>query len=265
MSVSENSSSGSPEILARPNGSTIAYHKTAGSAPGIVFLGGFKSDMTGGKALALEAFARQRGQAFLRFDYQGHGASSGDFVEGTIGGWTDDAVAALDHLTKGPQILVGSSMGGWIMLLAALARPQRVAGLVGIAAAPDFTEDLMWAKAAPELRETLEREGVYLQPSDYGEEPTPITMKLIEEGRRHRLLNRPIALDCPVRLIHGMADPDVPWQVSVKLAQRLVSAQVEITLVKGGGHRLSEPADLARLEDTLARLLDLSSSPPAEP
>jgi len=258
MSVSENSSSGSPEILARPNGSTIAYHKTAGSAPGIVFLGGFKSDMTGGKALALEAFARQRRQAFLRFDYQGHGASSGDFVEGTIGDWTDDAVAALDSLTEGPQILVGSSMGGWIMLLAALSRPERIAGLVGIAAAPDFTEDLIWAQATPEVRETLERDGVYQQASDYDEEPTPITMKLIEEGRRHLLLDGPIALDCPVRLIHGTADPDVPWQLSVKLAEQMVSAQVEITLVKGGGHRLSEPEDLARLESILSGLLALT-------
>ncbi len=263
MSVSENTPPGSPEILARPNGSAIAYHKTAGSAPGIVFLGGFKSDMTGGKALALEAFARQRGQAFLRFDFQGHGASSGDFVEGTVGGWTEDAVAALDHLAEGPQILVGSSMGGWIMLLAALARPERVAGLVGIAAAPDFTEDLMWATAAPEVRETLQQEGIYLQPSEYSDEPTPITMKLIEEGRRHLLLDGPIALDCPVHLIHGMADPDVPWQVSVKLAERLLSTQVEITLVKGGGHRLSEPEDLARLENILTRMLELAGSGPA--
>ncbi len=214
------------------------------------------SDMTGSKALCLEDFARRRGQAFLRFDYQGHGASSGRFEEGTIGLWSADAVAALDELTEGPQVLVGSSMGGWIMLLAALARPQRVAGLLGIAAAPDFTEDLMWDAYPPEVRETLEREGVYREPSDYGEEPYTITKALIDEGREHLLLRAPVPIACPVRLIHGMADPDVPWELAVRLADRLESDDVEITLVKGGGHRLSEPEDLERLGMTLARLLE---------
>jgi len=255
MPVSESPSHGAPETLMRPDGSAIAYHKTPGSAPGIVFLGGFMSDMTGSKALCLEDFARERGQSFLRFDYQGHGASSGRFEEGTIGLWAADAVAALDELTEGPQVLVGSSMGGWIMLLAALARPQRIAGLLGIAAAPDFTEDLMWNAYPQAVRETLERDGTYLEPSDYGEEPYPITKRLIDEGREHLLLRDALPITCPVRLIHGMADPDVPWQTSVRLAKRLQSDDVEVTLVKAGGHRLSEPEDLERLGKTLEELI----------
>jgi pimeloyl-ACP methyl ester carboxylesterase len=255
MPVSDSPSRAAPDTLKRPDGSAIAYHKTPGSAPGIVFLGGFMSDMTGSKALFLEAFARERGQAFLRFDYQGHGASTGRFEEGTIGLWAADAVAALDALTEGPQVLVGSSMGGWIMLLAALARPQRVAGLLGIAAAPDFTEDLMWNAYSQEVRETLEREGVYREPSAYDEEPYTITKRLIDEGRGHLLLRQPIPLACPVRLIHGMADPDVPWGTSIRLAEQLESAEVEVTLVKAGGHRLSEPEDLERLGTVLTRLL----------
>lgn len=248
-----------PETLSRPDGTTIAYHKTAGDktgkrAPGLVFLGGFMSDMTGAKALALEAHARDGGQDFLRFDYLGHGASSGHFEDGTIGRWSEDAVAVLDALTEGPQILIGSSMGGWIMLLAALARPERVAGLVGIAAAPDFTEALMWQQFSPEVRATMERDGVYYEPSEYSEEPYAITMELIVEGRKHLLMDKPIPIACPVRLIHGTADPDVPWKLSLDLMDRLTSTDVEVTLVKGGGHRLSEPEDLARLTAAVAAL-----------
>ncbi len=250
-----------PETLSRPDRATIAYHKTAGDktvkrGPGLVFLGGFASDMTGTKALALEAHARASGQDFLRFDYLGHGASSGRFEDGTIGRWADDAIAAIDVLTEGPQILIGSSMGGWIMLLAALARPERIAGLVGVAAAPDFTEALMWRRFTPEVRAALERDGVYRQPSDYGEEPYVITMKLIVEGRKHLLMDAPIPIACPVRLIHGGADPDVPWKLSLELMERLASSDVEVTLVKGGGHRLSGPGDLARLAATVAALSD---------
>lgn len=244
-----------PDRLTRPDGANIAYRKTPGKHPGIVFLGGFMSDMTGTKATALESYARRRGHAFLRFDYLGHGQSSGDFTEGTIGRWADDAVAALDALSEGPQILVGSSMGGWLMLLAALARPERVAALVGIAAAPDFTEDLMWAEFSEEVRETLSRDGVYHEPSDYGDAPYPITRRLIEEGREHLLLRAEIPLDCPVRLLHGMADRDVPYRLSLTLAETLRSDDVEVTLVKNGDHRLSEPTDLARLEATLDGLL----------
>ncbi|MCG8359086.1 MAG: alpha/beta hydrolase [Kiloniellales bacterium] len=245
-----------PQSLSRDGGMTIAYHKSSGLAPGIVFLGGFMSDMTGTKATALEAYARARGRAFLRFDYRGHGQSSGDFTEGTIGLWAEDAIAALDELTEGPQVLVGSSMGGWIMLLTALARPERVAGMVGIAAAPDFTEDLMWQRYAPEIRTTLEREGIYEEPSEYSDEPYRITMKLIEDGRRHLLLRAPIPLTCPLRLIHGTADAAVPWETSLRIMERIESEDVEVTLVKEGDHRLSEPHDLHRLEAVIDGLVE---------
>ncbi len=255
-------------ILARPDGASIAYHRsradesqgrgTKATLPGMVFLGGFMSDMTGGKALALEAHAKARGQAFLRFDYLGHGASSGRFEDGTIGRWADDAVAAIDALSEGPQVLVGSSMGGWIMLLAALARPERIAGLLGIAAAPDFTETLMWDAFGPDIRATLQRDGVYYQDyQDYGDEgPYPITLSLIEEARAHLIMDKPIPIRCPVRLIHGTADPDVPYSLALDLMDKLEAADVEVTLVKGGGHRLSEPPDLARLTAVAAALSD---------
>ena len=238
---------GTPKILNRPGSATIAFHSTQGRSPGVVFLGGFRSDMTGTKAMALEAACEVAGRAFTRFDYFGHGASSGAFTDGTIGRWREDAIAVLDELTEGPQVLVGSSMGGWIMLLAALARPGRVHALVGIAAAPDFTEDLMWAGLDERARAALQEDGIYYEPSEYGEEPYPITMRLIEEGREHLLLRAPIALQCPVRLIHGLEDPDVPWDQSLRLARALESPDVTVTLVKGAGHRLSEPPDIARL------------------
>jgi pimeloyl-ACP methyl ester carboxylesterase len=259
MSSEEPFQSTGPEILSRPDGSTIAYHKTAGDktgkrAPGLIFLGGFMSDMTATKARALEAHASAVGQDFLRFDYLGHGASSGRFEDGTIGRWAEDAIAVLDALTEGPQILIGSSMGGWIMLLAALARPERVAGLIGVAAAPDFTETLMWQLYTPEVRATLERDGVFYEPSEYSDEPYPITMDLIVEGRKHLLMDAAIPISCPVRLIHGTADLDVPHKLSLDLIDRLASTDVAVTLVKGGGHRLSEPGDLDRLTATVAAL-----------
>jgi len=245
-----------PRILAREDGATIAYRASPGAAPGVVFLPGFRSDMTGTKAVALEDFCRARGQAFLRFDYTGHGASSGAFTDGTIGEWCGDAIFALDRLSEGPQILVGSSMGGWIMLLVALARPDRVAGLVGIAPAPDFTEDLMWPQMDAATRGRLESEGVIYEPSDYSDEPTPITMRLIEDGRRRLVMRQPIPFTGPVRLLHGMKDPDVPWQTSLTLADQVASADVEITLIKEGDHRLSEPHDLARLALAVAEVSD---------
>jgi pimeloyl-ACP methyl ester carboxylesterase len=245
--------------LVRPDGHDMAYRRLPASGfgrrlPGVVFLSGFKSDMTGSKATALEEFCRVRGQAFLCFDYFGHGQSSGDFLEGTIGRWADDAVAALDALTEGPQILVGSSMGGWMMLLSALRRSARIHALIGIAAAPDFTEDLMWAEMTPDERATLQRDGLVEQPSAYADEPYVITHRLIEEGRQHLILRDTIAINRPVRLLHGMADPDVPFNVSVQLATRLASGDVQLRLIKDGDHRLARPQDLALLFDEIATL-----------
>ncbi len=247
--------SGAPARLRCEDGATIAYHRGRGIGPGVVFLTGYMSDMTGGKALRLEAHCRARGRAFVRFDYFGHGASSGKFTDGTIGRWADDTVEVLDALTEGPQVLVGSSLGGWIMLLAALRRPERIAGLLGIAAAPDFTADLIEPSLTPAQREALERDGVVPIFSPYDPEPTPVTQLIIEDGRDHLVLRGDIPLDCPVRLIHGMKDPDVPWQTSLRLAERLRSGDVEITLIKTGEHRLSEPADLDRLCAALDGLL----------
>ncbi|MGE0743709.1 MAG: alpha/beta hydrolase [Rhodospirillales bacterium] len=234
-------------ILPRGDGAAIAYRQTPGAAPGVVFLPGFRSDMSGSKALALEAHCVARGQAFLRFDYQGHGESTGRFEDGTIGQWAADAAAAVTRLTEGPQILVGSSMGGWIMLLVARAHPKRVAGLVGIAAAPDFTEDLIWERMDEAQRATLMSAGVIHAPSQYDPVPTPITRALVEDGRRHLLLRRPITVHCPVRLLHGMRDPDVPFARALQLADALLSADVEVRLIKDGDHRLSRPQDLAIL------------------
>lgn len=210
-------------------------------------MGGFRSDMAGTKAIALENSCRENGRAFLRFDYFGHGESSGVFTDGTIGRWKDDAIAALTELTEGPQVLVGSSMGGWIALLAALARPDRVAGLVGIAAAPDFTEDLMWHRFSPDIIATLERDGVYYEPSEYDDIPYPITLRLIEEARAHLLLDRPIAIHCPVRLFQGMRDTGVPWMTATQLSDALLTEDVRVYLVKDGDHRLSRDADITRL------------------
>jgi len=246
------------ETLARPDGGRIAYRRLVAPPgdrrPGVVFLTGFASDMSGGKASALAAWAAARGQAMLRFDYFGHGQSSGRFRDGTIGRWTEDALAVIDALTTGPQILVGSSMGGWIMLLAALARPDRIAGLVGIAAAPDFTEDLMWDRMSATQREALARDGVLLEPSKYTDAPYEISRALIEDGRRHLLLRSRIDIHCPVRLLHGMADPDVPWETSARLAEQLASDDVVVTLIRDGDHRLSRDADLQRLLATVEEL-----------
>ena len=245
-----------PQILTCENGAEIAYYLTPGASPGIIFLGGFMSDMAGTKAIALEQHCRTVGRSFLRFDYQGHGQSSGAFADGCIGDWAGDAIAALDALTNGPQILVGSSMGGWIMLLAALARPDRVAGLIGLAAAPDFTEALMWQNFSPEIRDTIKRDGAYHAPTEYGDEPYTITRKLIEDGRNHLLLQDPIALHCPVHLIHGQQDPDVPWTHTLRTAEQLMSDNVAITLIKDGDHRLSRDQDLARLCRILDRMCE---------
>jgi len=244
-----------PPLLRRADGETLAYRRREGRSPGIVFLGGFMSDMTGTKAEALDRFCAARGQAFLRFDYFAHGASTGAFKDATIGRWLEDAVAVLDGLTDGPQVLVGSSLGGWIMLLLARARPERVKALVGIAAAPDFTEDLMWAEFTDEQRQAITRDGFLRMPSAYDPEGYLYTLALIEEGRQHLLMRAPIAIDCPARLLHGMQDADVPWRTSLAIAERLASRDVRVTLVKDGDHRLSTEADLALLTATLEPLL----------
>jgi pimeloyl-ACP methyl ester carboxylesterase len=244
-----------PAILTRDDGATIAYHRRVGTVPGIVFLGGFRSDMAGIKALFLDDYCRRRGHAYLRFDYFGHGKSSGHFAAGTIGRWRDDAIAAIDSLTEGPQILVGSSMGGWIMLLAALARPERIAALVGIAAAPDFTEELLWPQLTPAQRRQCETEGAVTLPSDYDPAGYCYSWALIEDGRRKLLLRDTIPLAVPVRLLHGLDDASVPWQTSLRLAERLASRDVTVTLVKNADHRLSTEPDLARLARTLDELV----------
>jgi pimeloyl-ACP methyl ester carboxylesterase len=213
--------------------------------------------MTGTKALFLEDYCRSRGQAFVRFDYFGHGASSGDIALGTIGSWREDAITVIDSLTAGPQILIGSSMGGWITLLAALARPERIAALVGIAAAPDFTEELLWPRLSPAQREEIMDRGQVVLPSEFDPAGYLYTSALIEDGKRHLLLRAPIPLDMPVRLLHGLADASVPWRLSLRIAERLASRDVAVTLVKDGDHRLSTPADLARLAQTLDALMAL--------
>jgi pimeloyl-ACP methyl ester carboxylesterase len=211
--------------------------------------------MGGTKALFLEDYCRQRGRAYVRFDYFAHGESSGDFADGTISRWRDDAISVIDSLTQGPQVLVGSSMGGWIMVLAALARPQRVAALVGIAAAPDFTTDLLPGRLSEAQRSELAETGQIVLPSAYDSAGYLYTRGLVEDGNRNLVLRSPIPLTCPVRLLHGMADDSVPWQQSLTLAERLQSADVRLTLVKDGDHRLSRDADLAQLAQLLDTLL----------
>jgi pimeloyl-ACP methyl ester carboxylesterase len=211
--------------------------------------------MAGTKATFLDDVSAARGLGYVRFDYSGHGASSGRFEDGTIGAWAQDAIAIIDHVVDGSLVLVGSSMGGWIMLLAALARPDRIAGLVGLAPAPDFTEALIWNGLSDEDRDLLLRAGRLERPSAYSEEPTIITRTLIEEGRSHLLLSAPIGIRCPVRLLHGMADPDVPHRLSLDLAERLLSNDVRVTLIKDGDHRLSRAEDLALLGATVEELL----------
>jgi pimeloyl-ACP methyl ester carboxylesterase len=243
------------ERLARGSGETVAYRRRRGKAPGVVFLGGFMSGMTGTKAEALDRFCAVRRQAYVRFDYFGHGVSSGAFKDATVARWKDDALAVLDELTEGPQVLVGSSIGGWIMLLAALARPERIKALVGIAAAPDATEDLMWAELSEGQRAAMLRDGFLRLPSEYSPEGYIYTRALIEDGRRHLVMRAPIPLSCSVRLLHGLRDPDVPWRTSLALSEKLESTDVSVTLVKDGDHRLSTEADLALLMQTLEPLL----------
>ena len=243
------------EFLTTPQGRRLAYERCAGRGPGVVFLGGFKSDMQGTKALYLQDWAARTGRAFLRFDYSGHGQSSGDFLDGAIGDWFEDARAAVQALTEGPQVLVGSSMGGWISLLLARALPARVAGLIGIAAAPDFTEDSMWAGFTPAQRAALEAEGRVVLPSDYDPAGYVITRRLIEEGRGQLVLRDPLPLPFPVRLLQGTADSDVPPAVALRLLDHATGPDIRLTLVKGADHRFSTPECLALIEAAIAEVL----------
>nr|WP_255552237.1 alpha/beta hydrolase [Maritimibacter dapengensis] len=232
-----------PDYLETAAGRRIAYHKTDGSGPGVVFLGGFMSDMDGTKALALEDWAQANGRAFLRFDYSGHGKSSEAFTDGTIGAWADDAREALVGLTDGPQILVGSSMGGWISAILIRHMPEKVAGFVGIAAAPDFTEDSMWRDFSDAERQQLIEEGLVHVPSDYGD-PYPITKHLIEDGRKNLVLRDPLKMPFPVRLLQGTADEDVERQVALNFLDHIEGDDVQLTFVKGADHRFSSPSCL---------------------
>jgi pimeloyl-ACP methyl ester carboxylesterase len=225
----------------------IAFNRMDGNGPEVMFCGGFRSNMSGTKAVALEAHCAAAGRACTRFDYRGHGESGGKFVDGTVGDWLDDTLAVLDEATVCPVVLVGSSMGAWIALLAALARPARVMGLVLIAPAIDFTERLIWQRLPDADRETLLRDGIWLRESDYVDEPDQITLRLIEEGRKHLLLGRPIPIDKPVRILHGMEDETVPWEFAIRTAESLTGTDVTVTLIKDGDHRLSDAENLSRL------------------
>ena len=242
------------EIGAETERRSIAVRDRAGAAPGLFWLSGYKSDMKGTKAAALAHWAEQAGRACIRFDYSGHGESGGEFSDGTIGRWLADALAVFDACCRDPQILVGSSMGGWLALLmvrALRARrqagPASVAGLVLVAPAVDFTEELMWKRFTPAIKRELEEKGFWARPSEYSAEPYLVTRQLIEEGRNHLLLAGMIETGCPVRILQGVEDPDVPWRHAVELVSRLASDDVVLTLVKDGDHRLSRPEDIERL------------------
>ena len=232
----------------------IAVRALAGASPGLFWLGGYKSDMKGTKAQALADWAAQRGRACVRFDYSGHGESEGAFTDGTIGRWLDESLVVFDACCRGPQVLVGSSMGGWLALLMVRALRSRrelgavtVAGLVLIAPAIDFTEELMWKRFTPEIRRELETTGVWKRPSQYSPEPYLVTRQLIRDGRDHLLLGDMIETGCPVRILQGVMDPDVPWQHAKALIARFACDDVVLTLVKDGDHRLSRPEDIERL------------------
>jgi pimeloyl-ACP methyl ester carboxylesterase len=235
----------------------LAYHRVPGSQPGVVFLCGHGSDMNGNKAMHLQSWAERRGQAFLRFDYSGHGQSDGDFLKTNVSDWTRDTVDMIDAHTDGPQILVGSSLGGWIMLNLAVIRPARVAALVGIAAAPDFTEELIWSSLSDTAKADFQNSGQITFENPYGDDPVIYTYQLIQDGREHLRLQAPLMLDVPVRLLHGMQDTEVPWQTATRLAEQLQSDDVAVILDKTATHRYSEPRQLAQLEHVLDDLISL--------
>ena len=237
-----------PAYLARPDGLRLAYRHSAGAGPTLVFLPGYMSDMEGGKAVALHGWAQRQGRAMLRLDYAGNGASEGRFADGTLASWRDDVLLLIDRLVDGPVVLVGSSMGGWLALLVALAQPERVAGLIGIAAAPDFTQ---WGFTDAD-KALLRTEGRIEEPTPYGDQPYVTTRAFWESGQALRLLEG----DCPVRLLQGQADPDVPWDIALRTAAQLRSSDVQTLLIKDGDHRLSRDGDIALLIRTVSTLLD---------
>ncbi len=233
----------------------LAFDKVEGKGPTVVFLGGFKSDMTGTKAQALQEWAVGQGRAFLRFDYSGHGQSSGNFVDGCIGDWCEDAVAMITAQAAGPVVLVGSSMGGWISLLVARQMPDRIAGLVGLAAAPDFTDDI-WQTMTPPQRETMLRDGQIAEPSDYGPDPYVYTQRLIEDGRQQRIFDRPLHLPFPTRWLQGTADTAVPVRTALRLMDHATGPAIRLTLIKDADHRLSNPECLELIKQTVADVLE---------
>ncbi|MDO5631096.1 MAG: alpha/beta hydrolase [Paracoccus sp. (in: a-proteobacteria)] len=244
------------EFFEGPQGRRIAYHQLDGQGPGVVFLGGFRSDMTGTKAMALEAWAQRKGRAFLRLDYSGHGQSSGVFEDGGIGDWFEDAAALIEAVTEGPQVLVGSSMGGWIALLLARRMPGRIAGMVTIAAAPDFTEQGFWSSFDEAQRARLMQDGKLALASDYSDEPYVITRRLIVDGRDHLVMRQPLSLPFPVRFLQGTADEDVPMQWALDLLHHAEGDDLRLALVKGADHRFSSDDCLALIEQSVAEVLD---------
>jgi len=249
---------------------TIAVRIREGAGPGLFWLGGFKSDMKGTKAAALDEWAGRNGRASIRFDYSGHGESGGDFADGTIGRWLEDSLAVFDAFARGPQIVIGSSMGGWMALLlarelkarAAAGKPAApLAGMVLVAPAPDFTEELMWKRFSPAVKREIETQGFWERPSEYSSEPYVITRALIEDGRKHLVLGGLIETACPVRILQGVQDADVPWQHAIELSSRLAHDDVVVTLVKDGDHRLSRPEDIERLIAAVEELSVSSATP----
>jgi pimeloyl-ACP methyl ester carboxylesterase len=238
--------------LPRPDGERLAFRRLAGRGPTVVWLGGFRSDMGGTKAEALAEWASGQGRAFIRFDYFGHGASSGAFADGTITQWRQDSLAVIDELAEGPVVLVGSSMGGWLACLAAMARPERIQALVLIAPAADFTEALIKPGLSAAALRALDRDGVWTAPDDFGEGGYPITRKLLEDGARWSILPGPLPMTWPVRILQGVGDTAVPWPHALELVHAVSGADVVFTLIKDGDHRLSRPQDLERLIATVA-------------
>ena len=243
-----------PQFVISEENRKIAYHYHKGNDVSVVFCGGYMSDMEGTKAIYLENTCVKLGLSYLRFDYSGHGSSSEDFIDGTIGKWTEDALAVIDQVTKGPLLIIGSSMGGWIGLLICLARKDRLKAFIGIAPAPDFTRELMWDQYSQNIKDILKKDGVYLEPSEYSDEPYKVSYNFITEGEDHILLNGPIEINCPVRLFHGLKDTSVPSEFSARIAAKVVSEDVIISYNKSGDHRLSTVENLSRLKLALIEL-----------